>query len=92
MEKISGKAKVNIEFTINLTLTVDEAEALRCIACYGSEAFLKAFYTVLGKEYLLPYEQNVKELFNRIEEKLPIEILKCKKADKSIKQALVDFK
>ena len=91
-EKISGNAKANVEFTINLTLTKGEAQALDAIVGYGVEPFLKVFYEKMGKAYLEPHEKEMRNLFNRIKSDLPKEIKKISDAQFAIASALEPFK
>lgn len=92
MEKIVGNEKAQVEFTIKFTLTKGEAKALDAIVGYGVEPFLKVFYERLGKSYLQPYEREMRNLFARVKNDLPNEIYKIEKAEKSIQQALTEFK
>jgi hypothetical protein len=64
MAKIDSKPLVQLE--IVLRLTEDEAAALDALAGYGTEAFLKVFYTHLGTAYLQPHEKGLRSLFNEI--------------------------
>ena len=49
MKKIVGNSKVEIQFTVDFTLTKGEAQALEAIVGYGDDAFLKCFYEHLGE-------------------------------------------
>lgn len=91
MKKIVGNAEVNVNFTIEFTLTKKEAQALEAIAGYGVDAFLKSFYEHLGESYLKPYDSSTRELFKRINEELPSEIYKIEKAEEAIAEALKKF-
>jgi hypothetical protein len=91
MTKIKGNAQATIEFTINFTLTQQEASALEAIAGYGADNFLKVFYPQMGKSYLEPYEKGMRDLFARIKSDLPTEIAKINTARKAINEALKDF-
>lgn len=92
MKTISGKANVSIEFNITLSLTNEEAQALVAIAGYGSDEFLKTFYQHMGRTRLEPYESEMRKLFDKIRNELPIEISKIETAEKSITEALSTFK
>ena len=92
MEKISGNAKANVEFTIKFSLTKGEAEALEAIVGYGSDVFLEHFYAKLGKSYLQPREKDLRSLFTRIQSDLPKEIQKISNAELAISEALESFK
>jgi hypothetical protein len=67
--KITTKAQVN--FTFHLVVTEGEMRALDALVGYGFEPFVKAFYEKMGKAYLEPYHEDLKGLFNRIEELRP---------------------
>jgi hypothetical protein len=92
MKTISAKSKVNIEFSITLNLTVDEASALDAIVGYGVDEFLKTFYQHVGKAYLEPYESSMKDLFKKVKEELPFEIAKIKTAQEGIQKVLSKIK
>lgn len=91
MEKIKSKAKATVEFTINFTLTKGEAKALDAIVGYGVEPFLKIFYEHLGKAYLQPHENEMRNLFERVKQDLPREVHKIETAQKAINEALKDY-
>ena len=92
MKKVTGNAKVEIEFTINLTLTKGEALALDAIAGYGADEFLNVFYQKMGKSYLQPHEAEMRSLFKVIRAKLPNEIDKINNAEAEMKKVLNNFK
>jgi len=56
-------AKVDMDFTINMSLTEGEARALEAVMGYGFEAFLDCLYK-MGKHYLEPHEKDLQKLFN----------------------------
>jgi hypothetical protein len=91
MKTITIKSNVNIEFSINLSLTLGEAQALEAIVGYGIDPFLEVFYK-LGKAYLEPHEEGMKELFKKVWSELPTEIAKIQSAQKAINEALLKFK
>jgi hypothetical protein len=92
MEKISGNAKAQVEFSIKFTLTKGEAQALDAIVGYGVEPFLKVFYEHMGKAYLQPHEKEMRKLFERVKNDLPCEVRKIEKAENAIYDALTEFK
>ena len=92
MEKIVGNAKAKCEFTIQFSLTLDEAQALDAIVGYGTDAFLEVFYPKMGKAYLEPHEDGMRNLFAKIKSDLPMEIAKIETARKAINEALKNFK
>ena len=52
MNKVKTNSK--IEVNVVLTLTEEEARALKNITVYGNKPFLEWFYKNLGKHYLKP--------------------------------------
>jgi hypothetical protein len=88
MKTISTTTKASIEFRILLTLTIDEAAALNAIAGYGTDAFLKVFYQEMGKAYLEDYEDDLRTLFDKLQNEIPLEISKIEEARAMINQAL----
>lgn len=60
MAKIVGRPTVKLEVTI--TLTEEEAGALDALFGYSCDAFLKTFYTEMGRAYLEPYESGFRSL------------------------------
>jgi hypothetical protein len=91
IKKIVGNAAVNVNFTIEFTLTKEEAKALEAIAGYGADPFLKTFYQHMGESYLKPFEKAIRDLFKRITEELPSELYKIEKAEEGITEALKKF-
>jgi hypothetical protein len=91
MEKIAGKAKAQVEFSIKFVLTKGEAKALDALAGYGTDPFLKCFYEHMGKSYLQPYEKELRNLFERIRQDLPKEVSKIETAETAINEALSKF-
>ncbi len=47
------------------TFELNDAEmpALWALACYGTDEFLKVFYTQMGVSYLKPHEEGLRSLF-----------------------------
>ena len=91
MKTISTKSTVNIEFAINLSLTLGEARALSAIVGYGHQEFLNQFYK-LGKAYLQPHEKDLIELFKKLKDTLPTEIHKIEDVNRQINDALDEIK
>lgn len=92
MKTITAKSNVNIEFSITLNLTLEEAHALHAIVGYGIDPFLDVFYNKLGKAYLQPHEAGMKDLFKKVWAELPTEIAKVESAQKGINEALSKIK
>jgi len=63
-------SRVEVTFSFNLTLKEDEARALAALPYYGDEQFLRFYYNSLGKTYLEPYEEGLRNLFKSIDDKL----------------------
>lgn len=58
-------------FSVKCELTENELRALDALVGYGFDAFLKCFYEHLGKAYLEPYENDLKQLFAKVEQLRP---------------------
>lgn len=84
---IDAKARVDVDYSITLTLTVNEAKALEAIAGYGTQAFLEVFYAKLGRYYLQPTEKDVILFLEKCSHCLPQEIRKIEEAQKAIAEA-----
>lgn len=54
------KQGVNISAELTLTISEEELRALDALAGYGDDAFIKAFYQVMGQSYLQPYERGLR--------------------------------
>jgi hypothetical protein len=65
---------------------------LHGIVGYGADAFLKVFYSKLGKAYLEDHETAMRSLFKKLFEELPIEISKIERGEKQIKETVDLFK
>jgi hypothetical protein len=61
----------SVEFTVKFTLTENEARALDALAGYGADAFLKVFYKHLGIAYMKPFEKDLRQLFEKVQELKP---------------------
>lgn len=88
MKYIKTNSQAQIEFSVTLTLTVNEAKALDAIVGYGTDAFLEVFYPKLGKAYLQPFEKDMRTLFDKIKSDLGNEVHKIETARKAINNAL----
>lgn len=62
------KIELNLtcDFTATLKLSETELKALDALAGYGTDEFLKCFYTHMGKSYLGPHEQGIRTMFEKI--------------------------
>lgn len=71
-----------ISFHVKCELTENELRALDALVGYGFDNFIKHFYG-LGKHYMEPYENDLKQLFAKVESLRP-EIGKIDDARKAI--------
>lgn len=53
-------AMPDVSVTTRFTVTEGELRALDALAGYGDDAFIKAFYEVMGKAYLQPHEKDLR--------------------------------
>lgn len=60
------RTTTKIEATATITFGESELRALDAMTGYGVEAFLKVFYEKLGKSYMQPHEQGLRDLFAAI--------------------------
>ena len=65
------KVKVKMSFTVPCELTEGEVRALDALVGYGFDNFIKMFYSGLGKHYMEPYENDLRQLFDKIESLRP---------------------
>jgi len=73
-------SKLEIELTVNLTLSEIEARALQAMTVYGVDSFLKGYYKQLGKHHIKPYEEGFRILFPSINKQLSSHFDKVDKA------------
>ncbi len=78
----SRVSRSSIEFAMTLELSEEEARALEALTKYGTESFLKMFYSKLGSHYLKPHEDGLKSLFQTIPKEIPPHLLKLDAARK----------
>ncbi len=78
MEKI--KTQSSVEVNIILSITEQEARALKELTGYGADNFLKFFYENLGRYYLEPHEKGLRSLFETIKQELPKHLDKADRA------------
>jgi len=66
------KAEINtrIIFSVKCELTENELRALDALVGYGFDNFIKHFYG-LGKHYMEPYENDLRQLFVKVESLRP---------------------
>jgi len=76
------RAKLNVQFEIDLTLNEVELRALDAMVGYGADAFIEKFYTHLGKAYMEKHEAGLRAIFAKIDKLRPAltEIDKVKEA------------
>lgn len=80
MATITGLINARIEARGTMTLTEAEMRALVAIACYGPDAFVRAFYSQLGEAYLKPNEGGLRSLFRSIDAQVPSLLRRVDKA------------
>jgi hypothetical protein len=78
--------KATVEFKVNIQLSEREAKALKEIAAFGHEAFLKVFYEHLGKSTMQPYEAEIKSLFEVIRTTLSYQLSNIGKARQALSE------
>lgn len=76
------RAKLIIQFEIDLSLNEVELRALDALVGYGIDAFIEKFYTHLGKAYMEKHEAGLRTIFAKIDKLRPAlaEIEKVKHA------------
>lgn len=74
----------------DITLTETEARALVVLTEYGTDTFLKHFYTFLGRHYLEPHEKGIVSLFEKIRTELPLQLRAVDEARSLLKSALLE--
>ena len=60
------KTTTRIEATATITFGESELRALDAMTGYGVDKFLEVFYAKLGKAYMTPHEQGLRDLFKTI--------------------------
>ena len=80
---------VTTEVEVRATISFNEGElrALDAMVGYGIDPFLEVFYSKLGKAYMQPYEKNLRELFVKINQTVPVSIKRVETARKLLKGA-----
>lgn len=76
-----------VNFTVKTELSEGDLMALDALVGYGTDPFLECFYKNLGKSYLQPHEQHLRDLFAKIEQMRP-EIHKIREARKALQPIL----
>ena len=64
------KINTKILFSVKCELTENELRALDALVGYGFDNFIKHFYG-LGKHYMEPYENDLRQLFAKVESLRP---------------------
>ena len=78
--------RTNHRITVTASLDLNESEmrALEALVGYGTDTFLDAFYSKLGKHYLSPHEHGIRTLFEKIKEEIRPALGACNRARKAI--------
>lgn len=58
--------KAVLDVKVTFTIDEEEARALDAVAGYGEDAFIKAFYKVLGKAYMSDHEHGLRRFLGSI--------------------------
>lgn len=69
MAKLTSEPQLALK--IQLELSYEEAKALLALSDYGTDEFLKVFYTAMGKSILGPYESGLRSLFTCVMNTIP---------------------
>lgn len=92
MEDKKTKSNMEVNFSINFKLTVEEASLLEyVISHYSSNGLIKNLYNNMNKTQNNIYISDLKKLFNRILNEIPPEIDKIRSAEQEIKETLKKF-
>ncbi len=73
-----------VTFTIAMGLTEPEARALKALAGYNLDDFLKVFYEKLGRSYLEPYEDGLDSLFRSVRKTIPGQLARIDRAREAL--------
>jgi len=79
------KLKADIDVRIQFEINEIEARALVDLAGYGTDAFIKAFYTFLGKSYLEQHEAGLRTFLKAVSTDLPPILYRADDARKAYK-------
>ncbi len=80
MANVISQTKSKLEMTVTLELTESEAKMLIEMTGYGVDAFIKGYYKMLGKHYMIPHEQALRSFFKSININLPDHVRRFEKA------------
>lgn len=58
--------RAKLEMSTTVVLTEAEIHALDALAGYGANAFIEAFYKVMGVHYLRPHEAGLRSLLESV--------------------------
>lgn len=83
MAKIFTAPKVDLVLTF--TINESEARALDALAGYGDDAFIKAFYELLGKAYMENHEAGLRLFLKDVRTFLPGYLSQLDNARKAFK-------
>lgn len=65
------KIKTDVKVTATVELNEGHLRALDALIGYGDDAFLRAFYVKLGKNYMKPFERDLRDLFDHLRGTVP---------------------
>ncbi len=69
MAKITQNPKVDL--TVTFTITESEARALDALVGYDFDSFVNVFYEKMGKHYMKPHEDGLREFFKSVRDFMP---------------------
>lgn len=62
--------KPQLSFHCQLSLSEIQSRALEALSGYSDDAFINMFYTTLGKHYLEPYEDGLRDFLKACRDQL----------------------
>lgn len=72
-----------VELKLTFELDEVEARALDALAGYGDDAFVKAFYELLGKHYMQEHESGLRSFLKSIRQSVPGHLVRIDNARKA---------
>lgn len=75
----------SLDVVVKFEINAIEAKALDALAGYGADAFVKAFYEVLGEAYMKQHESGLREFLQTIRSVVGPAIHRLSEAEKVLK-------
>lgn len=85
MAKITSAPRLDLR--IRFEINEAEARAMDALAGYGTDAFVQAFYEVLGKAYMRDHESGLREFLDTIRTVVGPAIHKINEARQLLKES-----